>query len=98
MPRTLVMVLAGGAGSRLGPLTDGRAKPAVPFAGTLRLIDFPLSNSLHSGISDVWVVQQHHPESLSDHLSNGRPRDLDRTSTPWSETALASDAPTGVSP
>ena len=73
------MVLAGGAGSRLGPLTDGRAKPAVPFAGTVRLIDFPLSNCLHSGISDVWVVQQHHPESLSDHLSNGRPWDLDRT-------------------
>ena len=65
------MVLAGGAGSRLGPLTDGRAKPAVPFAGTLRLVDFPLYNSLHSGISDVWVVHQHHPESLSDHLSNG---------------------------
>ena len=77
--RTLVLVLAGGAGSRLDPLTDGRAKPAVPFAGTLRLIDFPLSNCLHSGLSDVWVVQQHHPESLSDHLANGRPWDLDRT-------------------
>nr|ASV47102.1 glucose-1-phosphate adenylyltransferase [uncultured bacterium] len=73
------MVLAGGAGSRLGPLTDGRAKPAVPFAGTLRLVDFPLSNCLHSGLPDVWVVQQHHPESLSDHLANGRPWDLDRT-------------------
>ncbi|HEY6744994.1 MAG TPA: sugar phosphate nucleotidyltransferase [Mycobacteriales bacterium] len=79
MTRTLVIVLAGGAGSRLGPLTDGRAKPAVPFAGTFRLIDFPLSNCLHSGISDVWVVQQHHPESLTDHLANGRPWDLDRT-------------------
>jgi glucose-1-phosphate adenylyltransferase len=78
-PRTLVMVLAGGAGSRLGPLTDGRAKPAVPFGGTVRLIDFPLSNCLHSGLSEVWVVQQHHPESLSDHLANGRPWDLDRT-------------------
>lgn len=77
--RTLVMVLAGGAGSRLGPLTDGRAKPAVPFGGTVRLVDFPLSNCLHSGLSDVWVVQQHHPESLSDHLANGRPWDLDRT-------------------
>ena len=77
--RTLVMLLAGGAGSRLDPLTDGRAKPAVPFGGTVRLIDFPLSNCLHSGLSDVWVVQQHHPESLSDHLSNGRPWDLDRT-------------------
>ena len=77
--RTLVLVLAGGAGSRLEPLTDGRAKPAVPFAGTLRLIDFPLSNCLHSGLSDVWVLQQFHPESLSDHLANGRPWDLDRT-------------------
>jgi glucose-1-phosphate adenylyltransferase len=77
--RTLVMVLAGGAGSRLGPLTEGRAKPAVPFGGTVRLVDFPLSNCLHSGLSEVWVVQQHHPESLSDHLANGRPWDLDRT-------------------
>lgn len=77
--RTLVLLLAGGAGSRLGPLTDGRAKPAVPFAGTMRLVDFPLSNCLHSGISDVWVIQQHHPESLSDHLANGRPWDLDRS-------------------
>jgi glucose-1-phosphate adenylyltransferase len=77
--RVLALVLAGGAGSRLGPLTDGRAKPAVPFAGTVRLVDFPLSNCLHSGLSDVWVVQQHHPESLTDHLSNGRPWDLDRT-------------------
>lgn len=77
--RTLVLLLAGGAGSRLDPLTDGRAKPAVPFAGTVRLIDFPLSNCLHAGLSDVWVIQQHHPESLSDHLANGRPWDLDRT-------------------
>jgi glucose-1-phosphate adenylyltransferase len=77
--RTLVMVLAGGAGSRLDPLTAGRAKPAVPFAGTFRLVDFPLSNCLNSGLSDVWVVQQHHPESLTDHLANGRPWDLDRT-------------------
>ena len=77
--RTLVLVLAGGAGSRLDPLTDGRAKPAVPFAGSFRLIDFPLSNCLHSGLSEVWVLQQFHPESLSDHLANGRPWDLDRT-------------------
>ena len=77
--RTLVLVLAGGAGSRLSPLTDERAKPAVPFAGTLRLVDFPLSNCLHSGLSDVWMVQQVNPVSLTDHLSNGRPWDLDRT-------------------
>jgi glucose-1-phosphate adenylyltransferase len=77
--RILTIVLAGGAGSRLEPLTDGRAKPAVPFGGTHRLIDFPLSNCLHSGLSDVFVIQQTHPESLTDHLANGRPWDLDRT-------------------
>lgn len=78
-PRTLVMVLAGGAGGRLELLTAARAKPAVPYAGTHRLIDFPLSNALHSGISDVWVSQQFNPVSLTDHLANGRPWDLDRT-------------------
>jgi glucose-1-phosphate adenylyltransferase len=78
-PRILMLVLAGGAGGRLELLTDSRAKPAVPYGGTYRLIDFPLSNALHSGISDVWVLQQFNPVSLSDHLANGRPWDLDRT-------------------
>jgi glucose-1-phosphate adenylyltransferase len=78
-PRTLVVVLAGGAGSRLESLTDRRAKPAVRFAGTHRLVDFPLSNARNSGIDDVWVVQQYHPTSLNVHLANGRPWDLDRT-------------------
>jgi glucose-1-phosphate adenylyltransferase len=77
--RTLTIVLAGGAGGRLELLTEKRAKPAVPFAGTHRLIDFPLSNCHNAGLSDVWVVQQFNPMSLSDHLSNGRPWDLDRT-------------------
>jgi len=77
--RTLVIVLAGGAGGRLEQLTDRRAKPATPFAGTHRLIDFPLSNCSNSGIDDVWVVEQFHPTSLNDHLANGRPWDLDRT-------------------
>jgi glucose-1-phosphate adenylyltransferase len=77
--RTLTIVLAGGAGGRLELLTQERAKPAVPFAGTHRLIDFPLSNCHNAGLSDVWVVQQFNPMSLSDHLSNGRPWDLDRT-------------------
>ena len=77
--RTLVLILAGGAGGRLELLTQERAKPAVPYAGTHRLIDFPLSNCLNSGISDVWVSQQFNPVSLSDHLSNGRPWDLDKT-------------------
>ena len=77
--RTLVVVLAGGAGGRLELLTHDRAKPAVSFAGTHRLIDFPLSNCLNAGLPDVWVVQQFNPISLSDHLANGRPWDLDRT-------------------
>ena len=53
--RTLVIVLAGGAGGRLELLTRERAKPAVPYAGTHRLIDFPLSNCRNSGLADVWV-------------------------------------------
>ena len=79
LPRVLVLVLAGGAGGRLELLTDQRAKPAVPFAGVYRLIDFPLSNCQHAQIADVWVSVQFHPTSLSDHLANGRPWDLDRT-------------------
>src|SRR5688572_13835140 len=78
-PRVLALVMAGGAGGRLELLTDHRAKPAVPFGGSYRLIDVPLTNCLHSGIADVWVVQQFHPASLEDHLANGRPWDLDRT-------------------
>src|SRR3712207_2355952 len=81
MPRSRphVVVLAGGAGGRLELLTRERAKPAVPFAGTHRLIDFPLSNAHNAGLSDVWIAQQYNPISLSDHLANGRPWDLDRT-------------------
>jgi len=78
--KTLVLILAGGAGGRLELLTHTRAKPAVPFAGTHRLIDFPLSNCHNSRIDDVWISQQFNPVSLSDHVSNGRPWDLDRTS------------------
>ncbi|CAA9420921.1 MAG: Glucose-1-phosphate adenylyltransferase, partial [uncultured Quadrisphaera sp.] len=79
-PRVLVLVLAGGAGGRLELLTEHRAKPAVPFGGVYRLIDFPLSNCQHSGIADVWVSVQQHPASLALHLANGRPWDLDRSS------------------
>ena len=77
--RVLVVVLAGGAGSRLGALTERRAKPAIPFAGMYRLIDVTLSNIAHSGLDDVWVIEQYEPHSLNDHLANGRPWDLDRT-------------------
>ena len=78
-PRVLVVVLAGGAGSRLELLTHRRAKPAVPYAGHYRLVDIVLSNCHHSGLSDVWVTQQTNPVSLSRHLRNGRPWDLDRS-------------------
>ncbi|HVI38758.1 MAG TPA: sugar phosphate nucleotidyltransferase, partial [Gaiellales bacterium] len=64
LPRILVLVLAGGAGGRLEVLTDQRAKPAVPFAGVYRLIDFPLSNCQHAHLADVWVSVQFHPTSL----------------------------------
>ncbi|PFG38075.1 glucose-1-phosphate adenylyltransferase [Georgenia soli] len=77
--RTLLVVLAGGAGARLEALTDRRASAALPFGGTHRLIDFPLSHAANSGISDVWVLAQHHPVSVSEHLAGGRPWDLDRT-------------------
>lgn len=77
--KVLALILAGGQGGRLGVLTKGRAKPAMPFAGVYRLIDFALSNCKHSEISDVWVIEQYQPHSLNDHLANGRPWDLDRT-------------------
>lgn len=76
---TLAVVLAGGAGSRMGVLTERRAKPALPFAGLYHLIDFPLSNCANSAIEDVWVLQQYQPHALEGHLANGRPWDLDRT-------------------
>jgi glucose-1-phosphate adenylyltransferase len=78
-PRVLVVVLAGGEGGRLELLTRNRAKPAVPYAGQYRLVDVVLSNVLNSGLRDVWLVEQTHPFSLQDHLANGRPWDLDRT-------------------
>jgi glucose-1-phosphate adenylyltransferase len=78
-PRTLVIVLAGGAGSRLELLTHTRAKPAVPYAGHYRLVDVVLSNCHHSGLSEIWLTQQTNPVSLSHHLTGGRPWDLDRT-------------------
>ena len=78
-PKILALILAGGVGGRLGVLTENRAKPVMPFGGFYRLIDFALSNCLHSQISDVWVIEQYELHSLNEHLSNGRPWDLDRT-------------------
>ncbi len=77
--KILALILAGGMGGRLGLLTENRAKPVVPFAGFYRLIDFALSNCMHSRISDVWVIEQYELHTLNEHLSNGRPWDLDRT-------------------
>ncbi len=79
IPRTLAVILAGGEGSRLGALTEKRAKPALPVAGTYRLIDISLSNLAHSHITDVLLVEQYLPQSLNDHLAKGRPWDLDRS-------------------
>jgi glucose-1-phosphate adenylyltransferase len=78
--RTLAMILAGGAGSRLSVLTQKRTKPAVPFAGKYRIIDFTLSNCSNSGISTVGICTQYRPRSLNDHIQSGWPWDLDRVS------------------
>jgi glucose-1-phosphate adenylyltransferase len=72
-------VLAGGKGSRLGPLTVGRSKPSLPVGGQYRLIDIALSNVVHSDLHDVWVLEQYEPHSLNEHLAGGRPWDLDGT-------------------
>ena len=76
--RVLAFVLAGGKGTRLYPLTKERAKPAVPFGGKYRIIDFTLSNCVNSDINDVVVLTQYNPRSLNDHIGLGRPWDLDR--------------------
>ena len=78
-PDVLALVLAGGQGSRMTVLTDDRAKPALPFAGTYRLLDFALSNLRHSGIEDVWVFVQYETQSILDVLAGGRAWDLDRS-------------------
>src|SRR5919206_1337760 len=78
MSRVLAIILAGGQGERLSLLSQKRAKPAVPFAGKYRIIDFTLSNCVNSGITDVVVLTQYNPRSLNDHIGLGRPWDLDR--------------------
>lgn len=74
----VAMLLAGGQGSRLGVLTKSIAKPAVPYGGNYRIIDFPLSNCVNSGIYTVGVLTQYQPLVLNDYLGNGQPWDLDR--------------------
>ena len=95
--KTRAVILAGGEGSRLGTLTAKRTKPAVPFAGKYRIIDFTLSNCSNSGIFDVMILAQYRPHSLIEHIKAGGPWDLNRefsggihTLTPY-KTRGASD-------
>jgi glucose-1-phosphate adenylyltransferase len=78
MKRTLAVILAGGEGERLSILSSMRAKPAVPFGGKYRIIDFALSNCINSDVDNVVVLTQYNPRSLNDHIGMGRPWDLDR--------------------
>lgn len=77
--KTIAMILAGGEGTRLTVLSEARAKPAVPFAGKFRIIDFTLSNAVNSGIYTVGVLTQYQPHSLNEHIGIGKPWDLDRS-------------------
>src|SRR5512136_1947266 len=71
MSRVLVIIMAGGAGERLQPLTKGRSKAAVPFGGKFRIIDFTLSNCINSGLRQVFVLTQYLSESLNRHIQEG---------------------------
>ena len=74
----IAMLLAGGQGLRLYALTQKLAKPAVPFGGKYRIIDFPLSNCVNSGIDTVGILTQYQPLVLNEYIGNGQPWDLDR--------------------
>ena len=76
--KVVAMLLAGGQGSRLYALTKNVAKPAVPYGGKYRLIDFPLSNCTNSGIDTVGILTQYKPLELNDYVGSGKPWDLDR--------------------
>ena len=80
MAHAFAMIMAGGSSEQLSVLTEMRAEPAVPFGGKFRLIDFPLSNCVNSGIFNVAVLTQYKPRSLNDHIGIGKPWDLDRAS------------------
>ena len=76
--KCIAMLLAGGQGSRLGLLTQEQAKPALPFGGKYRIIDFPLSNCAHSGIDTVGVLTQYQPLDLNHYIGSGQPWGLNR--------------------
>jgi glucose-1-phosphate adenylyltransferase len=78
MRNVVAVILAGGQGERLSVLSSKRAKPAVPFAGKYRIMDFTLSNCVNSGLYNVAVLTQYRPHSLNDHIGVGKPWDLDR--------------------
>jgi len=78
MLRTLALILAGGESKALSALTAERSEAAVPFAGKYRIVDFPLSNCVNSGITNVGVLTQYRPRSLHEHIGVGKPWDLDR--------------------
>ena len=97
----IAMLLAGGQGSRLYALTKMLAKPAVPYGGKYRIIDFPLSNCINSGIDTVGVLTQYQPLVLNEYLGNGEPWDLDRSTgglfiLPPYQTCSGSDWYTGT--
>ncbi|HIT33585.1 MAG TPA: glucose-1-phosphate adenylyltransferase [Candidatus Faecousia intestinigallinarum] len=77
--RTVAMLLAGGQGSRLKVLTENTAKPAVPFGGKYRIIDFPLSNCVNSGIDTVGILTQYQPLELNEYIGNGQPWGLNKS-------------------
>ena len=77
MTSALAMIMAGGSSEQLSVLTE-TGQPAVPFGGKFRLIDFPLSNCVNSGIYNVAILTQYKPRSLNDHIGIGKPWDLDR--------------------
>ena len=77
--RCIAMLLAGGQGSRLKVLTENTAKPAVPFGGKYRIIDFPLSNCVNSGIDTVGILTQYQPMELNEYIGNGQPWGLNKT-------------------
>lgn len=78
---TLALILAGGKGTRLDILSNRRSKPAMPFAGKYRIIDFTLSNCSQSGILDIAILTQYLPLSLNEHIGSGKPWDLDRNNS-----------------